>query len=122
MESNPQIDDLENIIWTLPNGKIHRLGGPAIIYATGTQIWYQNDQIHRTDGPAMIYADGTQKWYQHNQLHRLDGPAVISTTGKNTWWQYGLHNTLQIESWMKSLGVTWPWNEETQVQFLLAWG
>ena len=51
----------------LVNGKRHRLDGPAIIDADGTQKWYQNDKRHRVDGPAIMRADGYQAWYQNGK-------------------------------------------------------
>jgi protoporphyrinogen oxidase len=33
------------------NGKLHRLGKPALC-TTGFKAWYYNDLLHRTDGPA----------------------------------------------------------------------
>ena len=36
-----------------------------------------NGQLHRLDGPARIYANGDQEWWVRGLLHRLDGPAVI---------------------------------------------
>jgi hypothetical protein len=45
------------------NGKLNRVGGPAVEGYDGYQAWYKNDVHHRLDGPAVIYADGTQAWY-----------------------------------------------------------
>ena len=39
---------------------IHCNNGPAMIYADGTQMWYQHDVCHREDGPAIMFADGTE--------------------------------------------------------------
>ena len=76
------------------NGKLHRIDGPAEIYANGDQFWYQNGLLYRTDGPAVIYTSGTQWWYQNNIIHRIDGPAVIYYNGTQWWYQNGLlHRT-----------------------------
>ncbi len=75
-------------------GQCHRDNDlPAIIYANGTQQWYQHDKLHRdNDLPAIIYADGTQQWYQHGQRHRdNDLPAVIRANGTQQWYH---HNEL----------------------------
>ena len=44
-------------------GQLHRLDGPAVVYAGGANAWYQNGLRHRTDGPAIERADGTKRWY-----------------------------------------------------------
>ena len=58
-----------NQFWRL-DSKLHRLDGPAVIYASGEQHWYFNDKHHREDGPAIIYVNGTQCWYINGKLHR----------------------------------------------------
>ena len=50
------------------NGELHRVNGPAVINADGTQEWYQHDKLHRDDGPAVIEADGTKEWYRNGKL------------------------------------------------------
>ena len=67
------------------NGKLHRTGGPAIVYKGGHKEWYRNGRLHRTDGPAIIDDCGGKYWYQNNQLHRTDGPAIEYACG-NTYW------------------------------------
>ena len=101
------------------DGKRHRLDGPALIGADGTQMWCVDGQLHRSDGPAVIGADGTQEWCVDGQLHRSDGPAVMRADGNRQWWLHGKNMTEEIESWMKSLGVSWPWDEEIQFRFRL---
>ena len=44
-------------------GQLHRLDGPAVVYAGGAKAWYQNGLRHRTDGPAFMLADGRKWWY-----------------------------------------------------------
>jgi hypothetical protein len=68
------------------NNKLHRLDGPAIIYANETQEWYKDDQRHRTDGPACVYPDGSQEWWVSGSVHRWDGPAVIGPGGIQHWF------------------------------------
>ena len=54
--------------------------------ARGTRRYYNSaDQLHRTDGPAVIWADGTKLWFQNGQLHRIDGPAVVGSDGYKGW-------------------------------------
>jgi hypothetical protein len=33
-------------------------GGPAIIFASGTKLWYRDGRCHRAGGPAIEFADG----------------------------------------------------------------
>ena len=54
--------------WRNAQGQLHRLDGPAVEWADGTKIWYQNDQPHRLDGPAVEWANGTKAWY----LNRIE--------------------------------------------------
>ena len=104
------------------NGQRHRLDGPALIYANGHQAWYVNGQRHRLDGPADIWANGSQAWYVNDQLHRLDGPAVIYANGTQEWWVNYQNITTQVEAWMQTQAVTWPWDDQTQMLFQLTWG
>ena len=66
--------------WRL-NGKLHRLDGPAIERADGSESWFHNGSLHRLDGPAVELADGTTVWKRHGKLHRLDGPAIELADG-----------------------------------------
>ena len=104
------------------NGQRHRLAGPAYISADGDQEWWVNGQRHRLDGPAVIYADGDQAWWVNGQLHRLDGPAVIGAAGRQEWWVNYQNITTQVNSWMQTQAVVWPWDDQTQMQFMLTWG
>ncbi len=33
------------------------------VYANGDKVWYQNDKLHRLGGPAIEYASGYKAWY-----------------------------------------------------------
>ena len=80
----------------LVDGKLHRTDGPAVINAYGDKWWYVNDERHRLDGPAVKYASGSEEWYVNNRLHRVGGPAVTSTTSpvKEQWRTNGELNRL----------------------------
>ena len=104
--------------WWL-NGKYHRIGGPAIIDNNGDKVWCINGFVHNENGPAIIWADGTQHWRINNQLHRVDGPAVIYSDGEYEWWANGRNVTQEVDAWMQQQNVKWPWDEETQAQFVL---
>ena len=51
------------VIYRNAAGKSHRIGGPAIIYATGEEHWNQNGKLHRIDGPAVVHPNGLRVWY-----------------------------------------------------------
>ena len=104
------------------NGQRHRLDGPAVISAAGTQEWWVNDQRHRPDGPAIIGAAGTQEWWVNGQWHRLDGPAVIWANGDQEWCVNYQNITTQVEALMQTQAVVWPWDDQTQMQFILTFG
>ncbi len=56
------------------------------IDSTGLPLW---EHLHRLDGPAAIYANGKQEWWIDGQLHRADGPAVIYSNGHQVWYLNG---------------------------------
>ena len=95
-------------------GQLHRLDGPAVIWADGTKEWWVNGLRHRLDGPAYIGPDGFQAWFQNNKKHRLDGPAIISPDGREKW----LINDKQIPReevllWIEQLSLS-SWQKWTQ--------
>lgn len=57
------IDYLGNKRYFNKSGQLHRLGGPAVVYADGIKCWWQNGQRHRTDGPAIERVNGGNEWY-----------------------------------------------------------
>ena len=77
--------DLGTVIYRNAAGEYHRTDGPAIVYATGEQRWYQNGVLHREDGPAIVYPGGNKCWYRNGKLHRTDGPASIFR-GSRHWY------------------------------------
>jgi len=54
--------------------------------------WYLNGRLHRVGHPAIICSDGSKSWYLHGRLHRLDGPAIEWSTGY-AWWIDGCELT-----------------------------
>jgi hypothetical protein len=143
MTENSKCTDFGNgvQVWYL-NGKRHREDGPAWIGQDGYQEWWMNDQLHRQDGPALIdgrghqeywlhgelhrldgpaniWEDGIQEWYANGQCHRLDGPAIIYPSGEQEWWVHGKEITTEVTQWMEQHGITYPWDEQTQMQFVL---
>jgi hypothetical protein len=55
------------------------------VYSDRTE-WYFNGKLHRVGEPALAFVDGTKLWYRNGQLHREDGPAIEWDTGKKEWW------------------------------------
>ena len=61
-----------------------------VVDARGTRRYYdKDDQLHRTDGPAVLWADGTKLWYQNGLRHRTDGAAVEWPSGNKVWYING---------------------------------
>jgi len=104
------------------NGKLHRVDGPAIEYVDGNKLWYINGNRHRIDGPAVDRPDGSKAWYVNGKLHRLDGPAHIRYDGYTEWWINDYQITNGVVEWMKEQQVTWPFDEPTQMLFLMKFG
>ena len=79
---------LGTVIYRNAEGRFHRTAGPAIVFHTGVQHWYQNGVLHREDGPAVIYTNGSLLWYRNGVLHRTDGAACI-LNGIRYWFLNG---------------------------------
>jgi hypothetical protein len=88
-------------LWFL-NGRLHRVGGPAVRDSVGSTLWYLNGKLHRDDGPAIEDLDEETRWWcQDGLAHRDGAPAVEHDVGAvewgnemfglNTemWWQRG---------------------------------
>lgn len=56
MRPKKTIDADGDIEYRLPDGALHRIGGPAAIYGNGGFCsWWHNGYLHRTDGPACLW-------------------------------------------------------------------
>lgn len=127
-------------------GERHRTDGPAVVGTDGHQQWWQNGLWHRSDGPAIICKHEGEQWWLNGVRHRSDGPAIIGigkhadeqwwlngvrhrthgpaltdANGRQTWWIQGKEITNQVNLWMQQQQVTWPWDAETQAEFVLTW-
>lgn len=50
--------------WFRPSdGKLHRIGAPAVIWLDGTEVWYKDGVIHNDNGPAYTTRDGEKNFY-----------------------------------------------------------
>jgi hypothetical protein len=81
---------LTGIMESFPGLVFHRVNGPAVIRADGTQEWWRYGRLHReNDEPAVIGANGRQIWYQNGWHHRVDGPAIVCPSGYTAWFRNG---------------------------------
>ena len=67
----------------------------------------------------IVVADGPQLWFIKDKLHRENGPAIIWSDGVQEWYINGNNITESVNEWMQKQNVSWPWDEETQAQFIL---
>lgn len=83
--------ELDIVRYKNPEGKLHRLSGPALEYNNGTKYWYFHGLLHRIDGAAIEYWNGNKVWYYNGRLHRIEGPAIeyIDAPEQNEYWVYG---------------------------------
>lgn len=49
------------------DGKLHRIGAPAVVSSNGDCNYYVNGKMHRHDGPASIHASGS-KYYLYGKV------------------------------------------------------
>jgi len=103
------------------NGQLHRVDGPAVIDADGTQEWHVNGEFHREDGPAIIQADGLRIWIQHNLQHRDDGPSIIFPNGMMEWYRHDRPLTKRVEAWIREheFPPCGHWSDAQLVEFLI---
>jgi hypothetical protein len=98
---------------------------PKQLRVDGRLEWRVDGKLHRLDGPAVIWADGGQSWYVDGDLHRLDGPAVIHSWGPEEWWVRGEQlPTHKVRHWLFANGFPPPneWTDAQKVLFLRRWG
>jgi hypothetical protein len=57
--------------WRL-NGKLHRVGAPAIQRIGGEKWWILNGKLHRVDGPAIEHLRGYKEWWLDNGRYSFD--------------------------------------------------
>lgn len=79
------------------SGLLHRKGGPAktIFFDSGAsyEYFYFGDR-HRVGGPAVIHANGSEEYYLNGKRHRLDGPACSWASGRVEYWIHGVQYSL----------------------------
>jgi hypothetical protein len=57
----PEFNEFGTERWRNEEGKLHRLGGPALKTAAGAEGWFINGKHHRLDGPA-VKSKGFESW------------------------------------------------------------
>ena len=91
-------------------------------FSNGDQLWKRDGLLHREDGPAAIYPNGRWAWMRNGVLHRVDGPAECYSDGSLHWYINGQKlPSKKVEQWMRDHEVSWPFDKQTQVEFLLSW-
>lgn len=95
----------DRMLWLDEHDRRHREDGPAVVYFSGTEIWYIHGVRHRADGPAFRGSDGTEQWYFKGLVHRADGPAIIHPNGRQEWWLSG-HRFTNFHTWLLSNDVS----------------
>ena len=93
------MDDYGNIYHRDADGRNHNPYGPALIWPSGTKVYYIHGKCHRTDGPAVIWNDGSKEYYIHGTRHRTDGPAIMYPSGDKEYYVNG--NYLSEEEFNK---------------------
>jgi len=66
------------------------------VFPNGNTFWYSDPEceiVHRENGPAVEYANGTKVYYQNCKRHRLDGPAIEYDNGDGEYWIDGVQYT-----------------------------
>lgn len=70
-------------IKTYKNGKLHSYNDdPAIIFSTGSKMWYLEGKKTRIGGPAETYSDGRIMWWLDDVLLRF--PLYMSRMDEET--------------------------------------
>ncbi|MHB8318135.1 MAG: hypothetical protein ACYDEP_02720 [Acidimicrobiales bacterium] len=55
--------------WHDMRGDLHRVDGPAFM-SSYVDKWYRHGRLHRAGGPAVIYYDGRREWWEDNKRIR----------------------------------------------------
>jgi len=97
--------------------------GQPTLTASGTDGWFSHGKRHRTGGPAYVTASGTDGWCSHGKRHRTGGPAYRNRSGEE-FWAIDSHilDSDQVNNWVKENGFTIPFDEPTQMLFLMKFG
>jgi len=91
----------------------------------GDVEWRVNGKLHRVDGPAQIFANRNYKaWWLNGERHRTDGPAIVTTIMSHLieLWFLNDNELYNVNEWVKENNFTIPFDEPTQMMFLMKFG
>ena len=100
-------DDFGNIYHCIDNGQDDESKSSSMVsFDYRTKKWQKGDKyLHREGGPAIEWFTGTKEWYFNGTLNREDGPAVEGIGGDKEWYLsnkcYGYDDDFTNESWKK---------------------
>lgn len=120
--SNISIDEFNDTRWFNDDGELHRLDGPAFVGSDGSKSWWLHGKCHRLNNPALIFTSGSKSYYQNGVLHRLDGPAMELSNGDAEWYSGGICITYEVTEWMEEQNIIYPFDEPTQMLFMMKFG
>lgn len=70
--------------WTDTQGRLHRIGAPAVESPDGGRRWYANGQCHRIDGPAVTDGrNGNQHMWVVRDVEIREGIHVLDELYRN---------------------------------------
>ena len=78
------------------------------------------EECHRLDGPAVVFADGSEMWFKDGLIHRVDGPAMIDIDGAIMYYLYGKYLGSEVIFWLDENDIDLR-TEEGQLAFVLQW-
>jgi hypothetical protein len=117
-------EDDQGMHWKNEVGEYHRLDGPALI-TSDHSIWYRNGFVHREGGPACIFVSGSESWVQNGHHHCLEGPARRFKSGmphgidEITWFVRGVKIDEMVRDWMEQMSINRDWKSWTDSDKML---
>lgn len=82
----------------------HRDTGPAEIILEGVRKWHQNGRLHRVGKPAIQVETARFVWYKNDRAFRDNGPYGITLQNVRIEAQHGLTEGIQVG------GMNMDWN------------
>lgn len=112
-------ESFDGVMWKYfnENGEFHREDGPALIYPSGTKVWYKNGQFHREDGPAVFYSNGTDEWYLNGVYYSFDEWCEkVNIRNNEEWYKMGKRNDEASPAVIYSVGMKGNHMPNEQIQ------
>lgn len=102
--------------------RYHKIGSYVYVYRDFEKYYFVNGKRHRRGGPA-VETRHYKQWWVNDKLHRLDGPAFEKADGPDHWYiNDNFISTKDINEWMEENNLTIPFDEPTQMLFLMKFG